>query len=197
MASVIENYQSTSEKTPHQVAWWLNIESVQPGNNSTTNEFKSQKKLRETAPPVQQQQQQSDCCCCCCVTSKKWHHTHEANDRKMNPLEWFSTRKEKRGADLPCKRRTPPPFQPVTVGIGSRAHDTHVVIGWQNKRAIWKTLNLATSSLVWYLVFRTKFLSLAVQLIIGRQPIHTGVAAVATFSTYYAIGGFILSLSVQ
>jgi hypothetical protein len=118
MASVIENYQSTSEKTPHQVAWWLNIESVQPGNNSTTNEFKSQKKLRETAPPVQQQQQQSDCCCCCCVTSKKWHHTHEANDRKINPLGWFSTRKEKRGADLPCKRRTPPPSSRLRLASG-------------------------------------------------------------------------------
>jgi hypothetical protein len=124
-------------------------------------------------------------------------HTKQTT-AKLIPLGGSLPEKKKEGPTFRVKEEPPPPpFQPVTVSIGSRAHDTHVVIGWQNKRAIWKTLNLATSSLVWYLVFRTKFLSLAVQLIIGRQPIHTGVAAVATFSTYYAIGGFILSLSVQ
>lgn len=36
-------------------------------------------------------------------------HTHEANDRKINPLEWFSTRKRKEKEGPTFRERRPPP----------------------------------------------------------------------------------------
>lgn len=153
----------------------------------------SPKRNWETAPPVQQQQQQSDCCCCCCVTSKKWHHTHtKQTTAKLIPSSGSLPEKEKKRGRPSVKEEPPPPlFQPVTVGIGSRAHDAHVsdgkIKGPFGKPWTWQLPH-------WFGIWCSvqKFLSLAVQLIIGRQPIHR----VATFSTYYAIGGFILSLTI-